>query len=194
MTARPTHPIEHRDDDAFRVPDDLRAIQERLDRAARAERAGAGSIEDRIFIRTRGLLARAPGVTPGAERSPMSIARERARRRATAEAPSFAAGWRIAAAMGLAALGVIGALRLARPGVRVEPPVAAAGQASDLTGAQLEAVDARLAADAAWDAGLGAELAALDQALASLESSAPDSGGFWESGAIEDLGGTEGSL
>ncbi len=155
------------------TPPELLGVSGALDRLGAAERASAPmSLEERVLMRTRAMLPSAELAASREIAAPIAVIR-----------PASGGGWRVAAAAGLAFVGVIGAVMLSGSlGKRGGGSVVAA--TTDDTAALLEEIDSQLAAEATsaidWSNGLDD----LDAELSKLESAGD---GFWDSAIDESI-------
>lgn len=143
-----------------------------LDALGRADRGAMPvSLEDRIFARTKGMIgAEASGFRLPASRPTINI-----RRVAWHSNPT-----RLAAALGLAFVGTIGAIMLS---VGTQNSGSASSEVA--IAQQLEQIDATISAatTSSWNSDLGTAINDIDTELARLESG----GDFWTSNNLDDL-------
>lgn len=156
------------------TPPEVLGVSGALDRLAAAERASAPmSLEDRVFMRTRAMLPSAEPVISRESAAPIAVIR-----------PVTNGAWRVAAAAGLAFVGVIGAVMLSGP-LSNHSGGGSTGVASvDDTAVLLETIDSQLAAEATSAAGWSGAFDDLDAELAKLESTGD---GFWNSGLDDSV-------
>lgn len=155
------------------TPPELLGVSGALDRLGASERASAPmSLEDRVFMRTRAKLPSAEGVTASDGAAPIAVIR-----------PAWSGGWRVAAAAGLAFVGVIGAVMLSGSFGRGGGGPSVVASAEDAA-ALLEQIDSQFAAEVTSTTDWSSAFEDLDAELAKLESGGD---GFWESSLDEGV-------
>lgn len=155
------------------TPPELLAVSSALDRLGTAERASAPmSLEDRVFMRTRAMLPAAEPLISRDSAAPIAVIR-----------PASRGGWRVAAAAGLAFVGVIGAVMLSGSLSNRGGNSTGVASAED-TAALLEQIDSQFAAEVTSATDWSGTFDDLDAELARLESAGD---GFWESGLDEGV-------